>query len=224
MSTIAIVGAGPGLGLELARKFGSEGFEVALIARNQGSLDTLVARLEAEHIKAAAFTADVFDRPALQQTLHAAAERFGQIDVLEYSPSTASGVLTPVDIQSATPENIQPQIEFYLYGAIAAAQAVLPAMLDQGAGTLLFTTGGGSRRPVPYFGNVTAAAAALRNWSLNLGSVMSDQGVHVAHVAIDVWIGESAPEGMPSLPADEIAARYWDLYTTRATHELVVEK
>lgn len=35
MKTITIVGAGAGLGLSIARKFGSNGFQVALISRSQ---------------------------------------------------------------------------------------------------------------------------------------------------------------------------------------------
>lgn len=34
MTTISIIGAGPGLRAAVAKKFGSEGFAVALIARN----------------------------------------------------------------------------------------------------------------------------------------------------------------------------------------------
>ena len=39
--TIAIVGANPGLGAAVARKFGREGFAVALIARNWTKLEAL---------------------------------------------------------------------------------------------------------------------------------------------------------------------------------------
>ncbi len=39
MHTIAIVGAGPGLGAAVARRFGREGFAVALISRDQAKLD-----------------------------------------------------------------------------------------------------------------------------------------------------------------------------------------
>ncbi len=53
MPTIAIVGAGPGLGLAIARTFGREGFSVALIARTQDKLDRLAADLGAEGITAA---------------------------------------------------------------------------------------------------------------------------------------------------------------------------
>jgi NAD(P)-dependent dehydrogenase (short-subunit alcohol dehydrogenase family) len=223
VSAIAIVGAGPGLGLELARRFGSEGFDVALVARNKAKLDDLVGQLAAEQISATAFTADVTDRPELRQAIHTAADRLGGIDVLEYSPADrSSGALLPVDVREATPENVQPQIDYYLYGAMTAAAAVLPAMRDAGAGTLLFTTGGGSTYPVPQFGNVTAAMGALRNWALNLGVAVSPHGIYVAHVAISVWIGDSAPEGMPSLPASDIAARYWELSSNRTEPELVV--
>ncbi|MFE4723990.1 SDR family NAD(P)-dependent oxidoreductase, partial [Streptomyces sp. NPDC056728] len=45
MSTIAIVGAGPGLGLSIAKVFGVHGFDVALISRNKVKLDALVAEL-----------------------------------------------------------------------------------------------------------------------------------------------------------------------------------
>ena len=38
MTTIAIVGAGRGLGAAVARRFGSEGFDVALLSRSQGAL------------------------------------------------------------------------------------------------------------------------------------------------------------------------------------------
>lgn len=87
MPSIAIIGAGAGMGLAIARTFGSRGFDVALIARNRDKLDDLVGRLDAEGITAAAFPADVLDHDALTQALKGAATRFGGIDVLEYSPA-----------------------------------------------------------------------------------------------------------------------------------------
>ncbi|MEV4115116.1 SDR family NAD(P)-dependent oxidoreductase [Nonomuraea sp. NPDC049695] len=220
MPTIAIVGAGPGMGLSIAHTFGSRGFDVALIARNKEKLDGLVARLSERNITSAGFSADVMDRPALTGALEAAVERFGGIDVLEYSPATRDiEIAGPLEV---TPENLQSQVEYNLYGAVTAANAVLPAMLAARAGALLFTTGGGSVTPNPMFGNVNAAQAALRNWALNLNNVLTGKGVFAAHVAINVWIGASVPEGFPSAEPDAIAARYWDLYERRDQAELVV--
>ncbi|MDP4505072.1 SDR family NAD(P)-dependent oxidoreductase [Nonomuraea turcica] len=223
MPTIAIVGAGPGMGLAIARTFGSRGFDVALIARTKDKLDSLVAQLEAEEVTAAAFPADVLDRPSLSAALDAAADRFGGIDVLEYSPAPHSPVpgLTMAVPSEVTVDNLQPQIEYNVYGALTAAHAVLPAMREAGAGTLLFTTGGGSVHPVPMLGNVNAAAAALRNWVLNLHNELAGSGVYAAHVAITAWIGEGGPEGIPTATPEQIAPLYWDLYERRDQPELV---
>ncbi len=61
MTTIAIIGAGKGLGAAVARRFGAEGFAVGLISRHQGRLDALAAELAADGIQAQGFTADVRD-------------------------------------------------------------------------------------------------------------------------------------------------------------------
>jgi short-subunit dehydrogenase len=55
MSTIAIIGAGPGLGQSIAKQFGSHGFDIALIARNQQKLDQLTADLTDPATIAAAY-------------------------------------------------------------------------------------------------------------------------------------------------------------------------
>lgn len=223
MPTIAIIGAGPGMGLAIARTFGSRGFDVALISRTQAKLDALASQLAAEGITAKGFAADVMDRASLTAALEAATSRFGAIDVLEYSPAPHSPVpgITLAAPSEATVENLQPQLEYYLYGALHAARVVLPAMREAGAGTLLFTTGGGSIDPVPMMGNVNAAAAALRNWVLNLNTELAGTGVYAGHVAISVWIGNDGPEGIPSAEPDQIAPLYWDLHEARDRAEFV---
>jgi NADP-dependent 3-hydroxy acid dehydrogenase YdfG len=212
MPTIAIVGAGPGLGASIAKVFGGHGFDVALISRSKDKLDALVAQLADSGINAAAFPADVADRPALTTALDSAAAHLGGIDVLEYSPY---GGLTRVSPQEVTADNLQPEIEHSLYGAVTAAQTVLPRMLEAGTGTLLFTTGGGAIDPYPMLATVNAAQAALRNWVLNLNGVLADKGVLAANVAINVFIGKTAPEGVPHLDPDDIAQIYWNLHTRR---------
>ncbi|WP_328223239.1 SDR family NAD(P)-dependent oxidoreductase [Streptomyces sp. NBC_00487] len=223
MPTLAIVGAGPGMGLAIARTFGSRGFDVALIARTKDKLRTLVDQLRQEGITAAAFTADVLDRPSLTAALDAVKARFGGIDVLEYSPAPHSPVpgLTLAAPSEATVDDLQPQIEYVFYGAVAATHAVLPTMREAGAGTLLFTTGGGSVDPLPMLGNVNAAGAALRNWVINLNKELAGSGVHAAHVAINVWIGGGGPEGFPTATPEQIAPLYWDLHEHRDRPEAV---
>jgi|SRR5579875_108356 NADP-dependent 3-hydroxy acid dehydrogenase YdfG len=213
MPTIAIVGAGPGLGLAIARRFGREGFRVALVSRGRDRLDDLAARLAEDGIEAAGFTGDVLDRASLRAALATAGERLGGIDVLEYSPAPGGAAtgLARVDVTQVTVENIQPQVEYYVYGGITAAQAVLPRMLERGSGTLLFTTGASSLLPFPQMGNIGIGAAGLRNYVLALNAALADKGVYAAHVPLATWIGSGGPETQPGT----IAELYWELYTSR---------
>ena len=222
MPTIAIIGAGPGLGLALAKKFGQNGYNAALIARNPDTLDTLVNDLSSHGINVARFVADTSDQAALTAALTAARTHFGSIDVLEFSPhSGGPGSMTsPTDV---TAENLRPVLETLLLGAVTAVQTVLPGMVDAGHETILFTAGSGSINPVPFFGTLNTAQAATRNWALNLHNQLAGSGVYVAHIAIGVSIGDAAPaEGYPFKTPDEIAAAFWDLHQERSTAELVI--
>jgi NAD(P)-dependent dehydrogenase (short-subunit alcohol dehydrogenase family) len=102
--TLAIVGAGPGLGLSIAKVFGRNGFSVALISRTREKVDRLAAELAESGIDAAGFAADIMDRPSLVAAFARIKDRFGPVDVLEYSPAphnpvpgiTMAGPLDPV--------------------------------------------------------------------------------------------------------------------------------
>lgn len=222
MPTIAIIGAGPGLGLGLARKFGQNGFKAALISRNREKLDALVAQLAAENIEATGIVADAGDPASITAALDEARERFGSIDVLEFSPhaGNAESMVNPLEV---TVENLRPVVQGLLFGAVAAVQSILPAMQEKGTGTILFTAGTGSIDPVPFFGTLNTAQAATRNWALNLNKQLAETDIYVAHVAIGVGIGETAPApGYPFKTPAQLAEHYWDLHVSREVSELVI--
>ena len=78
MTTIAIAGMGPLLGLGLARKFGTEGFNVAMIARGQAALADAEAKLKSEGIEAAGFAADLANPEDVDRAFAAIGERYGR--------------------------------------------------------------------------------------------------------------------------------------------------
>jgi NADP-dependent 3-hydroxy acid dehydrogenase YdfG len=216
MPTIAIVGAGSGLGLSIAKVFGDKGFSVALVSRTQEKLDTLAAGLNDVGIEAAGFAADVMDPPSVATAFDRIKERFGTVDVLEYSPAPHTpvpGLSSPGPLE-ADRASIQPQIEYYLYGGIAATAQVLPAMIERDSGTILYSTGGTSQDPLAgpaEFTTTTIGSGALRSYALKLHQATADTGVYVAHVPIFAWIGSGGPETQPGT----IAQHYWTAYTTR---------
>ena len=96
MTTMAIIGAGPGLGAAAARHFGSQGFDLALIARNGERLRQLTDELAANGMTARGYRADVTDLDTLTSALSSAAEELGPIEVLQYSPVPQPEFLRPI--------------------------------------------------------------------------------------------------------------------------------
>jgi NADP-dependent 3-hydroxy acid dehydrogenase YdfG len=214
MSTIAIVGAGYGLGLPVARVFGHKGFNVALIARDGQRLDELVTRLAAENIPASRHVADVRDPDAVRIAFEQIADRFGEVEVLEYSavPRHPAPAETRVAAADVTMEALRPHLDLCLGGAITVVRQVLPGMIKRDHGTLIFTTGLSSLHPVPGMALTGIAAAGLRSWVHSLHADLIGTGVHAAHIAL----GTSAPD------ADDVAPLYWDVHTNRDQVELLL--
>jgi NADP-dependent 3-hydroxy acid dehydrogenase YdfG len=230
---IAIVGAGPGLGLSLARRFGKEGHRVALLARNAERLEAHVALLGVEGIDATAHVADVLDRPALAATL-SGIEQERNVDVLAYNPTPSGEDLRgPED---TTVESAQLQMDYSLFGAIAAAQAVLPGMLERRRGALLFTGGYSAVHPVPSHASAGLALSAQRNYAYVLNRGLADRGVYAGTVTVAGLIlrsatGDGVEAGPPEVremlaplmvDPDDIADTYLDMVAKRDRVEEVI--
>ncbi|MFJ3889884.1 SDR family NAD(P)-dependent oxidoreductase [Streptomyces rubrogriseus] len=223
MSTIAIVGAGPQLGQAIGRRFASEGFDVALIARNRATLQAMADDLADTGVRVEIFPADVTDRPALHAALTAAEELLGPIDVLEYSPAPGPADLRKaplVEATSVTVDSVLAQLDLYLLGGVAAVEHVLPAMLKRGTGTILVSSGAGSGPIIaPHVANVQIATGGMRNWILNLHAALSGTGVYAGHVAIAAFIGQGGVDSQPETMADA----YWRMHAERTEAELLFQ-
>lgn len=213
--TLVVVGAGPGLGLGVARAFGTRGFRVALVARTRSTLGLLVRDLEERGVTAAAFPADIRDRDALTAALDGVEDTFGTIDVLEYSPSP-TGPITGA--AATTVESATAQFELNVLGAVSAVQRVLPGMRARGDGAILLTTGISSTVPAPFLANVGLAMAALRNWAYCLHDELRRDGVYVGTVTIASGVIPGGGEADP----DAIGARYHRMYRERDRVEEVI--
>jgi short-subunit dehydrogenase len=214
--TLAVVGAGPGLGLAVAKAFGKEGFSVGLIARSPDKLDVAVAELTGLGIKAEGFPADIADRDGLLAALTGIESSLGPVDVLEYSPSPAGAPIASAT--RLTVANVAAQLDLNVLGAVAAVAHVLPGMVARGDGAVLLTTGASSAVPVPFLANVGIAMAGVRNWVYALNAELAETGVYAGTLTIAVPVGPGAGEGDP----DKLAARYYDMYVKRDRIEEVV--
>ncbi|SHG96893.1 SDR family NAD(P)-dependent oxidoreductase [Streptoalloteichus hindustanus] len=233
--TIAVFGAGPGLGRSIAIRFGREGFRVALVARRRDRLDALVAELAAQGVEAAAFPADLSDPNGVLAVVDAITARFGSLDVVYYGPSGLERGLLPVPVLDVDSASIDGYLDLMLRTPIALVRAVLPGMRERGEGGLLFAAGVSAKYPVPFMGNVGIVLAGLRNYVHNLHAALAGEGVYAGMLPIGALIERSDaqrlfdanPDVRPEqeverVEPDHLAERCWELYRRRDRVEDVV--
>jgi len=205
---IAIIGAGPGLGAAVARRFGREGFSIALISRDQSKLDAMAADLAATGLTAKGFSADVRVPAELEAALAKAAAELGPITALQYSPLPSRDYLKPV--LDLTPELALEALQFSALGLIHSVRAVLPAMRDAGEGSIILINGGTSVKARAGFAGTSVAFPAESAYGEMLHDALADEGIRVSQLVI--------PGGIPQLDLpngiDDVAERIWELHIT----------
>ncbi|WP_255954292.1 SDR family NAD(P)-dependent oxidoreductase [Streptomyces odontomachi] len=211
MTTFALVGAGPGLGLAAARRFGAAGHHVALLSRNTDRLGALAGELDGDGIRARGFTADVLDPASLTAALDAAARELGPIEVLQFSPAPRSDFMKPV--LETTAADLDDPLAFSVKGSMACVHAVLPGMRELGRGTLLFVNGGSAARPNPRVAGTSVAFAAESAYAAMLHDALAPENIHAAQLIVPGAIHPDAEHSSP----DALAERLYAIHTDRGT-------
>ncbi|THC47348.1 SDR family NAD(P)-dependent oxidoreductase [Streptomyces sp. A1499] len=202
MTTFALIGAGPGLGLAAARRFGTAGHHVALISRNTQHQDELVAELALDGIAARGFTADVLDPASLATALHAAAEGLGPIEVLQFSPVPRADFMKPV--LETTAADLDDPLAFSVKGPVTCVHAVLPGMRELGRGTLLFVNGASAVRPNPKVAGTSVAFAAESAHVAMLHDALAPENIHAAQLIVPGAIRPGAEHSSPAALAERL--------------------
>lgn len=228
--TIAVFGAGGGMGISVARRFGKEDYQVALVARRREPLDQLVAELAEDGINAAGFTADLDrtdDIPGLVETIR---RHFGRIDAVVYSPFSPSTLVPAADLDA---EALRKWVNLYLLTPVELVHAVLPEMLARGAGGIVFGYGSSAVAPAAGLSGPVPVLAAARNYLHTLHAELKDRGVYAGGVAVRAVIERSEGQravktgemrlavDLPVVDPDELADLIWELVAERDRVEVV---
>lgn len=197
-----VVGVGPGMGMSLARRFGSAG-EVALVVRDESRGRAFAAELAAAGVTAGVHTADLGDEAALRAAFAQVRRLQGDPDVVVYNAS-AGPAGGPGDVSTA---DLELAFRVGALGAVVSFQEVLPAMRRRGSGTFLVTGSGVALDPWPGGTALTLAKTAVRAFVLAAAKDLRGTGVHVATVTI------AGVLGTPGFEPDAVAERFWELHT-----------
>ena len=179
-----VVGAGPGVSFETAARMADQGAHVALIGRTPERLQDLAADLHARapHApRAVLAAADAADPVSLTGAIESVTAQMGPVTVAHFNVSEwiPGG---PLDV---TAEQAAHGLMAGCIAGLVMAQAVAPAMLDAGLGTILFTGGGTADKPMNASTALGLQKAAVRNLALALDKAWRSKGIHVGMVMVN---------------------------------------
>jgi len=216
-----VVGVGPGIGASVATKFAKEGFSVALIARTKEKLDPVATNIAKYNTKILSVTADATDPVQVKEAFDKIKKELGPVNVLVYNCSSA----LRCSILDIKPEQFELSFKTSCAGALYCSQQVLPSMITDKQGTIIFTGATGSLRGSANFASFASGKFALRALAQSMAREFGPQGVHVSHVIIDgavesdYWKKKNSPQKPIDsyLSPDAIANNYWLLHTQDKT-------
>jgi len=175
---VAIVaGASSGIGYATAELFAREGAKLVVGARRERELDTLVEKITASSGEAVALAGDVTEEAYAQALVDTALDRFGGLDVAFNNAGTLGQIgptteLSLRDWRFTTDTN--------LTSAFLAAKHQIPAMIERGGGSLIFTsTFVGYTVGFPGVAAYAASKSGLVGLTQALAVEFAQQGVRV---------------------------------------------
>lgn len=207
-----VIGVGPGLGAALARRFAKE-YKVALVARDEDKLTEFAKEIEDGGGRALTVDADV-GKGEIVGAFERIRQEFGETDVLIYN----AGMRPVGRLMETEPSIFEATWRVTTFGAFLASQEAVPAMLQKGAGVILFTGATAGVKPFATSAAFGSAKFAMRGLAHMMARDLGPQGIHVAWVNVDgaidtPYIRQHHPqlEDEDMLKPSAIAETYWHL-------------
>ncbi|MET0793720.1 MAG: oxidoreductase [Polyangiaceae bacterium] len=194
-----VTGSSTGFGRAIVEDLLARGERVVATARDPRSLSDLVARAPERVL---ALGLDVTRPDQIQTAVASSHERFGALDVLVNN----AGYSIVGAVEETSEAELRAAFEPMFFGAVALTQAVLPAMRERRAGTIVQISSVGGLITAPGFGPYCAVKHALEALSEALAAEVAPFGLRVLIVepgAFRTRLFGSAFRSMPAMDAYE---------------------
>ncbi|MGW4326090.1 SDR family NAD(P)-dependent oxidoreductase [Nocardia sp. NPDC004573] len=185
-AVLLVLGAGPGVGLSVARLFAADGYTAVLACRLPAEAEPLAKELREQGFHAEGVGVDLRDPADVTRVVARVGERHGRIDVLHFNPS----VFREADpLRLSVPE----LIEDFTVGAAALLPAVQAArpFLSEGA-RVLVTGSAAADKPWHRAASLGVQKAAVRNLVTSLDATLAPEGIRAVAVQINGVLGDGA--------------------------------
>lgn len=220
MSVLLIVGYGPGNSHAIARRFGAEGYAIALVGRSEERLSRGVAQLAAEGVVACAFVGDASDPVSIRATVGRVRDALGPITSIAF---TAYRNVLVSDVLDTDPEIANQIFRIGVTGLLAAVQATLDDLCAAESASVLVVNGAlGIHDPaidryaISLGGDGVALECAAKSKLVGLlAERLRPEGIYVAEIIINGSIKGSPYASTTAIDPADVAAQLWTMVNGR---------
>lgn len=173
---VAVVGASSGIGRSSALEFAKRGAKLAVAARTQSGLSSLVDEINQFGGEAIAIPADVASFEQVQTIADKTVEHYGRLDTWVHLAATS--VFAP--FEKVTPEEFRRVIEVNLMGQVYGAMVALPHLRREGRGALIHVSSVEARRSLPLQSSYSCSKHGIEGFLDSLRVELQHEGVPIS--------------------------------------------
>ena len=198
-----VVGLGLGIGAALGRRFTTEGYAAAFLARTTEASGPLAASIA----NTGAYGCDVTDAAAVARTFEAIEREMGPVSTLIYNAGSGPRG-TVEDIEPAVLESA---FRVNTLGLLLAAKQVIPRMKAQSGGNIVVLGAASSQRGMARTAGFAPAKAAQRSLTESMARHLWPHNIHVSFIIIDDAVGQHRKRTELQDEPDNVSIRPNDL-------------
>jgi NAD(P)-dependent dehydrogenase (short-subunit alcohol dehydrogenase family) len=226
-----ITGANKGIGKEIARQLGAQGFLVLIGARDAGRGAEAAAELTKDGIRASVIALDVTDQKSIDAAAHTVETDYGKLDVLVNNAGVALDWMPPSQLDM---ETLRRTYDTNVFGVFAVTKAMLPLLkksdagrivnISSGQGSLIRQSDPNQRRTDTNLLAYSSSKTALNAITVQFAKELKDTGIKInsaapGYTATDlnqhsgprtVQQGATAAVHLATLPADGPTGGFFD--------------
>ena len=178
-----VIGAGAGIGGNVARRFAREGYHACLCRRSDGQgLEEMVTSIRNNGGLATGFILNAVEPDAIEDRVTHIESNIGPIDTVIYNLGAQIG---SVPLSNLSYKQFEMGWKLGTFGLFRLASTLFPLMEARGKGTLLVTSATAAVRGNSGQHSHAAAMGGRRMLCQTLNAEFSSKGIHVAHILID---------------------------------------
>jgi NAD(P)-dependent dehydrogenase (short-subunit alcohol dehydrogenase family) len=194
-----VIGAGAGIGGNVARRFAQEGYHAVLCRRsNEDGLNEMVTAIQDDGGKASGFLLNAVDEGSIEERISAVEADIGPIEVLVFNLGAQTGNLS---LEATTNKIFELGWRLATFSLFRAASVLCPLMEKRGQGTMLVTSSTAAMRGNPEQHSHAAAMAGRRMLCQSLNAEYGPRGIHIAHILVDGMV--DAPDTLGKILGPE---------------------